>query len=849
MLRAAWRNLLARKLRLLLSTFAIVLGVGFVAGTSVFTDTLDRSFSAIVDGTVGEVIVRPATEDGGDAQFQGLDARTLPASVVDQVAGAENVERADGNLEVTGVFVVDTEGQLIGGAGAPGIAVNYNDAPNAAGEQVGTLIDGRWPDGAEQIALDTGTAEQAGYSLGDTVPLVTVGQESQIKAELVGTMKFSTGLVGATLTFFDTEELQRLFFDGEEVYTDVWVTGDGVSQEDLRESVAAEVGGDDIQVLTGEQAADEQKDAIGEVLSFINTFLVVFVVVALVVGSFLIVNTFSILVAQRSRELALLRALGASRGQVRRLVLLEALAIALIGSTLGVAAGYLIATAIKAIFGQIGLDLSDSPLVFEPSTVVVSYAVGIVVTMVAAYLPARRASKVPPIEALRDQVAMPEGALRRRLAVGIGLVLLGVVGITTGLLGEGSTGLTLLGVGILGVLLGVALASPVIGRPLLVTLRAVYRRVYGMVGQLAADNALRNPRRTAATASALMIGLALVATMSVLGQSTKASIDKVIASSFTADLVVSNAIGVPFSPAIAGDVASIDQVETVAPFRYSPATVEGSQEYVGATDPEAFADMITLDVPSGSLADLAADTMLVEQQKAEDEGIALGDELTLTLPGGEQQLTVAGIYEQSPAIGTPYLFSLEAFDEGGLRPQDNFVYIDLVDGASAQTVEADIDAAVADIPLVSVKDQNAFAAEQREPIDQLLMIIYALLALAIIIAVLGIVNTLALSVIERTREVGLVRAIGMQRSQLRRMVRLESVAIAVLGAVLGVVMGIIFGVVLQQAIADEGIEVLDVPVLQLLAFVVVAAVVGVLAAVLPARRAARLDVLQAIGTE
>jgi putative ABC transport system permease protein len=848
-LRAAWRNLLARKLRLLLSTFAIVLGVGFVAGTSIFTDTLDRSFTAIVDGTVGEVIIRPASEDGGDAQFQGLDARTLPASVVDQAAGAEGVVRADGNLEVSGVFVVDTEGQLIGGAGAPGIAVNYNDAPNAAGEQVSTLVDGAWPDGANQIALDTGTAEQAGYSIGETVPLVSVGQDAQFQAELVGTTEFSTGLIGATLTVFDTEELQRLFFDGEDVYTNIWVTGDDLSQEELRSSVAEEVSDDDIQVLTGQQVADEQKDAIGQVLGFINTFLYVFVIVALVVGSFLIVNTFSILVAQRSRELALLRALGASRGQVRRLVLLEALAIALIGSTLGIAAGYLIAIAIKAIFGLIGLDLSDSPLAFEPSTLLISYLVGIVVTLVAAYLPARRAAKVSPIEALRDQVAMPETALRRRLWVGIALTVLGAVGITAGLMGEGSTGLTLLGIGILGVLLGVALASPVLGRPLLLGLRGVYRRIYGMVGQLAADNALRNPRRTAATASALMIGLALVATMSVLGQSTKASIDKVIASSFTADLVVSNAIGLPFSPAIADDVASIEQVETVAAFRYAPVTVEGSQDFGGATDAEALADMITLDVPSGALEDLSADTMLVEQQRAEDEGLAVGDELSLSLPGGEQQLTVAGIYEQNPAIGTTYLFSLETFEAGGLRAQDNIVYVDLADGATAETVEEEIDAAVADIPLVSVKDQNAFAAEQREPIDRLLLIIYALLALAVIIAVLGIVNTLALSVIERTREVGLVRAIGMQRSQLRRMVRLESVAIAVLGAVLGVVMGIIFGVVLQRAIADQGIEVLDIPVLQLLAFVVVAAVVGVLAAVLPARRASRLDVLQAIGTE
>jgi len=846
-LRAAWRNLLARKTRLLLSTFAIVLGVGFVAGTSVFTDTLGKSFDAIVDASVGDVVVRPTVK--GEAQFGGFDARTLPGPLVDQLAAVPGVARADGNLTVEGVFVVDGDGQVVGGQGPPGIGVNLNDAPNAAGETPGALTAGRAPEGPDEIALDGGTAERAGYDVGDTVPLVTAGTRSRLEATLVGIYTFSAGLNGATLTLFDTDAMQELFFDGEDVYTDIWVSGsDEESQDELRDAVAADLP-DDVEALTGDAAAEEQKDAIGQVLQFINIFLYVFVVVALVVGSFLIVNTFSILVAQRARELALLRALGASRRQVRRLVLLEALAIALIGSTVGVGVGFAVATGIKAIFGRIGLDLSESPLVFTPMTLVWSYAVGIVVTMVAAYLPARRAAKVAPVEALRDGVAMPETAIRRRLVVGIALVAVGAATIAAGLAGSGGTGAALVGAGILGVLLGVALSSPVLGRPVLTVLRGLYRSVFGTIGQLSADNALRNPRRTAATASALMIGLALVATMSVLGQSAKASVDKVIATNFTADLVVSNAIGQPFSPSIADDVAAIDGVSAVAPVRYAPGSVDGRDDYIGATDPAQFGDMVTLDVAGGSLEDFVEGTVLIEQQRAEDEDIAVGDTVTLTLPGGEQQATVAALYEQSPAIGVPYLFTIDAFEAGGLRPQDNYVYVTLAAGATPATVETDIDAAVADIPLVSVKDQAAFAEEQRAPIDQLLAIIYALLALAIVIAVLGIVNTLALSVIERTREVGLLRAIGMQRRQLRRMVRLESVAIAVLGAVLGVVMGVVFGAVLQRAIADQGIEVLRIPWLQLGVFVVAAAAVGVLAAVLPARRAARLDVLTAIGTE
>ncbi len=847
MLRAAWRNLLARKLRLLLSTFAIVLGVGFVAGTSIFTTTLGNSFDAIVDASVGEVVVRPTSE--GDEQFAGLDARTLPGSLVDELAGVNDAARADGNLNVQGVFVVDPNGQVIGGQGPPGLGLNYNDAPNAAGDSPGALVAGRAPEGPDEIVLDVGTAERSGYAVGDTVPIVTASTQSRLQAELVGTYKFVAGLNGATLTFFDTEAMQDIFFDGGDVYTDIWVTGsDGTSQDELRDTVAADLP-DGVEALTGEAAAAEQKDAIGQVLQFINIFLYVFVVVALVVGSFLIVNTFSILVAQRARELALLRALGASRRQVRRLVLLEALAVALIGSTIGIGVGVLIAVGIRAIFGLVGLDLSESPLAFGPMTLVWSYGVGIGVTMVAAYLPARRAAKVAPIEALRDGVALPETTIRRRLVVGISLTALGAATIAAGLVGAGGQAALLVGIGILGVLLGVSLSSPVLGRPLLALLRVAYRRTFGTIGQLSADNALRNPRRTAATASALMIGLALVATMAVLGQSSKASVDKIIATQFTADLVVSNAIGQPFSGSIADEVADVDGVAEVAPFRYAPGSVDGRDDYVAATDPGAFGDMVTLDVTAGSLDDFTDGTVLVERQRADDEGVTVGDEVTLGLPGGDEQATVAAVYEQSPSIGTPYLFTLDAFESGGLKPQDNYVYVSLAEGASVASVEPTIDEAVAGIPLVSVKDQAAFAEEQRAPIDRLLYIIYALLALAIIIAVLGIVNTLALSVIERTREVGLLRAIGMQRRQLRRMVRLESVAIAVLGAVLGVVMGVVFGVVLQRSIADQGIEVLSIPWVQLAVFVVLAAAVGVLAAVLPARRASRLDVLTAIGTE
>ncbi len=850
MLRAAVRNLLARKLRLLLSAFAIVLGVAFVAGSYVFTDTLDESFDAIVDASVGDVIVRPETTGSGDATFQGLDGRTVPAAVVDDLAGVPGAERVDGNVTVTGVFVLDQDGELIGGQGAPGIAINYNDAPNAAGRTVAEIADGDWPDQPGEVALDAGTADTAGYAVGDTVPMVSVGDQPRLERELVGTIDFGTALIGASLVAFDTEDMRAVFFDGADVFTDIWVTSDGsTNQAELADAVQAELP-PGFEAVTGASAAQEQTDAIGEGLQFLNIFLLVFAVVSLVVGTFLIINTFSILVAQRSRELALLRALGASRLQVTRLVLFEAAAVGLIGSTAGIGVGFLLALALKAIFALIGLDLSGTDLVFRPRTLLVSYAVGMLVTLVAAYLPARRSGRIAPVAVLRDGVALPTSTLRVRLLVGMGVAALGAGVIAAGLVGAGGTGAALVGGGILGVLIGVSLASPVLGHPVLVGLRSAYRRMFGAIGQLSAENALRNPRRTAATASALMIGLALVATMSVLGQSTKASTDRLVNEQLAADIVVSNSIGQPFSPAVAEQAAETDGVASVAPYRYTPATVEGKDEFaVAATDPEPFTEVVSLRAAAGDIADFTDGTVVVEEDRAAELGVEPGDSVTLGLPDGEQEIEVAAVFEQNPIVDTPYLFTLSAFVDGGLRAQDNYVYVTLEDAASPAAVQAALEEQVADLPLVSVKNQTQFADEIRGQIDQFLAIIYALLALAIVIAVLGIINTLALSVIERTREVGLLRAIGMQRRQLRRMVRLESVAISLLGALLGVVMGIVFGVVLQRAIADQGIEVLQVPWVQLLVFVAVAAVVGVVAAVLPARRAARLDVLEAIGAE
>ena len=847
MLRASWKSLLARKLRLVMSTFAIVLGVAFVAGSLVFTDTLGRAFTNIMAGSVGDVVVRPV---GAVSSDNTRSAKVLPADLVTDLATVEGAARVDGNVSSVGVFVIGKDGKVIGATGAPGIAVNFSDAPAGHGLDGLSISEGRAPAKAGEITLDPQTAEKAGYKVGDTVPLVTSGAQPYVKATLVGIGKFGGGsLAGASLTTFDTRTAQQLFQSGKDVYSDIWVTaGDGVSQADLRDRVQAALPAG-VEAVTGDKAAAEAATEINQALSFISTFLLVFAGVSLVVGSFLIVNTFSILVAQRSRELALFRALGASRRQVSRSVLFEALVMGFVGSTVGLALGFALALAIKALFAMIGLDLSGSPLIFEPHTAVAAYLVGMLVTAFAAYLPGRRASRISPVEAMRDDVAMPERSIRRRTSVGTAMTALGAAAMGVGLFTDISNALAYIGAGILLVVLGVALASPLLGRPVVAFVGVFYRRMFGTVGRLAEQNAIRNPRRTAATASALMIGLTLVSMMAVFGQSAKASIDKTIGESISAHYVVSNAVGVPFSPTIADQVAQVPGVGAVARFRYTVAKVGGETTQVGGIEPVAFADAMDVTMDSGKVGDLAGQTLLVERNQAKDSGLKVGDSVKMSIAGTEASYRVVGIFEALPNIWSSYLTSLDAVSAAGLVPANNLAYVVRSPGADAATVRAGIDSVIADLPTITLKDQAEFAAEQRAPIDQMLMLIYALLGLAVVIAVLGIINTLALSVIERTREVGLLRAVGLSRRQLRTMVRLESMVISLLGAVLGVGLGLVFGVALQRSQADSGIEVLSVPGVQLVIFVAMAALIGVLAAVWPARRAARLDVLRAITTD
>ena len=846
MLRVALKSLLARKLRLLMSTAAIVLGVAFVAGSLIFTDAMGGAFDDIIEGSTADAEV--GYEGAND--FDSLpDSRTLPASLVDDLEALPEVASAHPQNVLQTVFVIDDQGMVVGGNGPPGLAFNPTDAVSLTGEPVMSLAEGDLPDAPYEVALGDETAERAGYEIGDEVTLATSGTPPTMKAELVGLVDSGSSTVGATITVFDTAFLQEYFFGGEDVFTSIQLNAaDGVSQRELADA-AQEVLPQGVLARTGDAVVEENQSLLEEILGFLQTFLLVFAAVSLVVGTFIIINTFSILVAQRSRELALLRALGASRRQVHASVMVEALVVGLVGSTVGIVAGYLLAQLLRVLFGIFGLDLGGADFPVHPSTVVWSYTVGVLVTMVASILPALRASRIPPVAALRDDVALPESTLRRRVVIGVLLVLLGVGGMVLGFRGEGSTGLLAIGIGILLVLVGISLMSPVLGQPLFVAFTRLFRRTHGAVGTMAGGNVRRNPRRTGATASALMIGLTLMTMMSIFGASASASTDEAIGESLTSQFVISNVVQVPFSPAVADEVEELDGVAGVARMRSAYPEIEGESFLLGfAMDPAEIPVAFRLAATSGSFDRLAPGTIALTTARAKAYDVGIGDTVSLKLQAGIQKLRVVATYQLGTLPGD-CLVTPDTFVKGGLAPLDSMVFVTKEPDADTNRVRDEIEEVIADLPTVTVKDPEGYADEQKGQINQFLYLIYGLLGLSVVIAVLGVVNTLGLSVIERTREVGLLRAVGLSRRQLRTMIRLESIAVVVFGAVLGLAMGLAFGTTIVKALADQGLTQVAVPWPWLAGFLAVAALLGVLAAVFPARRAARLDVLRAISAE
>jgi ABC-type antimicrobial peptide transport system permease subunit len=696
------------------------------------------------------------------------------------------------------------------------------------------------------VVVDAESAKAGRLRVGDQVKILTQGATQTMT--LTGIFEFGSlsALSGlATYIGFVPEVAQKLLVKPGHYSTIEVHARAGVTQEQLRDQVGA-VLPERYEAITGQQEIDEGKAEIKQIFDFLGIFLLVFAAVSIFVGSFIIFNTFSMLVAQRTRELALLRAVGASRRQVTRSVLGEALGVGLIGSTLGLAAGGGLAVGLRALFKLFDVDLPATGLVLTARTVVWSYLVGTVVTMAAAYVPARRAAKVPPVAAMRDDVALPARSMRFRVASGCVLTVLGAVALAGGLQGSGNDAANVVGLGAGAVFLGVTLLSPVLSRPVVWVLGWPIARLAGPIGRMSRENARRNPRRTAATASALMIGLALVAMVSVLAQSMKDSVGRAFDRGFGADFSLQSTSFSGFSPDAVAAASRAPGVRSVTPVRFGTIKVADTKLPVMVAEPSALAAPIKLRIDAGT-ATLGPDELLVQRRTAAEWGWQVGSTVPGEYPDGfTTSLRVAGIFADNQIASQPYIMAPVSYSAHAPGRLVHLAYVDTDDGG---TVRQSLESALAAYPNVRLQDRQEAKARARGEVAGLLSVIIALLALSIVIAALGIVNTLALSVIERTREIGLLRAVGMSRRQLRRMVRYESVVIAVFGGGLGLAIGVASGCALQRALAKQGVDVLSVPTGRLALYLATAGVIGVLAAIWPARRAARMNVLRAITTE
>jgi putative ABC transport system permease protein len=856
-LKTSLRNFLAHKGRMALSAVAVLLSVAFVCGTLVFTDTMNTTFDKLFAATSSDVTVSAKdSSDTGETTSGTGKPPVMPAAVLDEVRGVQGVKSAEGTVFSTSVTVVDADkDSLSPSSGAPTIVGNWNS--NDA--RTMDITSGAAPEGAGQIMVDADTADKHGLELGDEIGVITaVGTH---RAKISGIADFTVTNPGAAIFYLDTETAQKTLVGETGVYTNVNVTAaNGVTDERLKKDVSAALDGG-YKVQTAEEVADANREEVGEFMNVMKYAMLGFAGIAFLVGIFLIINTFSMLVAQRTREIGLMRAIGAGRTQVNRSVLVEALLLGVVGSVLGVGAGVGLAIGLMELMGTMGMELSTDDLTIAWTTPVLGLVLGVVVTVLAAYLPARRAGKVSPMAALRD-VGTPADVKAGAVRAAIGLLLTGAGGYALYLAGsadKASDGSLWLGVGVVATLIGFVVVGPLLAGGVVRVLSAVLLRVFGPVGRMAERNALRNPRRTGATGAALMIGLALVACLSVVGSSMVASATDQLDKTVGTDFIVQNDQGDPIIPQAVQAVKSVDGLERVTEYKVLDAdliTPDGKRaknETINAADPSYAEDVRTKTV-AGDLADAyRPDSMSVFEGFAEEHGIKLGSTVKVDFADGTTAaLTVRAITSDEVVVdkGAMYasISTVAKYVPADRMPLDQLVFATAKEGQETAAYQALKDA-LHDYPQFQVRDQTDYKEALKDQIGQLLNMIYGLLALAIIVAILGVVNTLALSVVERTREIGLMRAIGLSRRQLRRMIRLESVVIALFGALLGLGLGIGWGATAQQLLALEGLKVLDIPWPTIGGVFLGSALVGLFAALIPAFRAGRMNVLNAIATE
>ncbi len=831
------KGLLAHKLRLALTSLAIVLGVTFIAGTFVLTDTLHNTFSNLF----GNIYQKVDFQVRGVAQFPGNSATAvrnpLPEPVLATVQHVPGVGTAVGQVEGYAQFVAP-DGKAISNGSAATLGIAFD--PHRQISEL-RLTEGNPPATSDDVVMDAATAQKFHFKVGASVRILSQQPPKAYTITGIGQFGNAPNLAGATLAAFTLPTAQFVVGEvGQLDYINIVAKSGAdkaVVQRDIAHALPAGA-----EVVTGQTVVSEDTSAVDQALSFFSTALLVFAFISLFVGAFTIFNTFSITVGQRTRELALLRVVGASRRQVFRSVLAEAAIVGAVSSVIGIGLGVLAAFGLKELLSAFGISLPSGPLVFEVRTVLVCLAVGIGVTVISSVGPARRAVRIPPVAALSDRQAEMDVLPRRRFTWGSAVALVGVVMLVIGLT---QSAIALVGLGAVFIFVGAAMLAPAVARPLSAVIGRPLASVLGEAGKLGRQNSMRSPRRTAQTASALMVGIALVSAISVFGASLSKTATASVDQAISADLLVSASSG-GLADSVPGLVSSVPGVTRSATIYRDQFEFKGSLQTLTSAPPDHLSDTVTLQMASGSEAALARSEILIDSTTARSDHLSVGDQVAVKFAAtGPTTIRVGGVYQANVLLGS-YLVSNSYFLAHFQNEQPGAVLL-RTDGSSG--VDNAVTKAVAGYPNVKVQTRAQFEQAQINSVNQLLGLVYALLALAVLIALIGIVNTLMLSVFERTREIGLLRAVGMRRRQVRVMVRAEAVILAVFGAVIGIVIGTAMGIALVASLRQQGITYTAVPAVDLVVFLVLSAVLGLVAASWPARRAAKLDVLAAISTD
>jgi putative ABC transport system permease protein len=855
MIGVALKGLGGRKLRSALTMFAIILGVAMVSGTYVLTDTIDKAFSGIFQESYAntDVVVSGKT---ADISFEGdtTEPPPIPEATLDKVRALPDVEAATGSVvDQTNTKLLTKKGKAVNTGGAPSFGFGIDPAEQRFNPL--KLVEGTWAQAPGEVVLDSAAADEEGYKIGDTVKIATLKPVEKFK--VVGLAHYGDveSLGTATFAVFTIPEAQRLLEREGQLDAISVAAKDGVTpvqlQSELRDAL-----GSSVTVRTGDQQASKDLESV-EFTKFIRYFLLSFAGIALFVGAFVIFNTFSITVAQRTREFATLRTIGASRRQLMQSVVLEALVIGFVASLIGLFAGLGLAVGLNALFKALNADLPTQGTVFATRTIVISMLIGTVVTLLAGVFPALRATRVPPIAAVREGATLPKSRFSPFVPyLAIAIITIGIAALGLAMfkdeLGTAQRLLAIAG-GVLALFTGVAMVSSHLVKPLASILGWPAQRVGGAAGRLAKENSMRNPGRTASTAAALMIGVALVTFIAVLANGMKASNRGAIEDQVKADYVVTAQDGFsPFVPGAADALANSPDAELVTSVRAELGKVAGSSQYVTGIKPDDIDEAYVFEWEDGSnavLAHLGRNGAIVAKDFADQKNLEVGDTVRLLTPStATADLVVRGIYKPPPFF--PLLgnvsISQAGFDSLYERPRNSFVFVNTANDNAATT--AALDKAVADFPDAKVQTRGAWIDAQDKDFNQFLLLLYVLLALSVVVSVFGMINTLVLTVFERTRELGMLRAVGMTRRQVRRMVRHESVITALIGAALGLPLGVFLAALVTKALSQFEVE-FSIPIPQLVVFALVSVIVGIVAAIVPARRAAKLNVLRALQYE